>query len=336
MRKTALGTCGFFILALVAAGFAQNTCSDIKKAKTQTYGFHPATLTKAEREQKSKQMDAFWNLVQAGGQPALACVRQLIANESTDTYFLFDGASLLANLDKSGASDRSILDGVVRSDMKDVTPDGYIHLCLQLSKREIDIGPAANKYLHAGNVTVYLPQHGGYKLDRVNGAILVYGSMKPDLVDKYLIPELSSSDVEARDTAAIILSLNMTEASFQALTSLGTMGNFSKDVRESVSYIKTRHQVEVVKPPKYTRQEMLEKFARLPEMDENIDEAENKALDNSVYATLTTGDLDAVRDGRRRMITGVSNEAVEGYEEMSRILLNLINVVDAYPQYRTN
>jgi hypothetical protein len=327
--------CCLAVVFFAATAFAQDQCTAINQAKAKTYGFHPSTLSKQEREQKSKQMDQFWNLVQSGGQPALACIRQLVAKETTDTYFLFDGASLLANLDRSGQSDQAILDGIVRSDMKDVAPDGYIHLCLQLSKRNVDIGPAANKYLHAQDVTVYLPQHGAYKLDRIRGAILLYGSLSPELVDKYLTPELSSPDQEVRDTAAFVLSQNLTEESYKALTSFGGMETFSKESRESVTYITTRRQVEVTKPPKYTRQQMLDKLARLPEMDPNIDEAEDKALDNSIYATFTVADLNALREGRRKMITGVSNESVEGYEEMSRILLNLINVLDAYSQYRT-
>jgi hypothetical protein len=80
---------------------------------------------------------------------------------------------------------------------------------------------------------------------------------------------------------------------------------------------------------------MIEKLARLPEMDSDIDEADDRALDNSIYATFTSADLDALREGRRRMITGVSNESVEGCDEMSRILFNLINVLNVYVQYRT-
>lgn len=327
-----------FLLAAVlnVACFANSQCANINEAKARTYGFHPTALSNAQRSEKSKQMDRFWTLVQSSGPTGLECIRQLMAGESTDTYFLFDGASLLANLDKSGNSDKSIVDGIVRTDMKDVAPDGYIQLCLQLRTRNVDIGPAANKYLHAPNVTVYLPQHGAYKLDRTAGAILLYGSLKSDLVDRYLIPELSSPDSEVRDTAALVLSMNLTEESFKALTSLGAMEAFSKDARDAVTYIKARRAVQVTKPPKYTRQQMLRKLARLPEMDEGIDEAENKALDNSIYATFTADDLDAIREGRRSMIVGVSNESVEGYEEMSRVLFSLINVLDAYSQYRTH
>lgn len=328
--------CWFALLLCAATCYAQDRCAAINQAKTRTYGFHPPALTKAERQQKTTQMDEFWNLVKSSGRSGLECVRQLMARETTDTYFLFDGASLLTDLDKSGASDPAILDGLTRTDMKDVAPDGYVHLCLQLSKRTVDTGPAVKKYLHTQNVTVYLPQHGGYKLDRTAGAILLYGSLKPNLVDQYLIPELSSTDAEVRDTAALVLSLNLTERSFRALASLGDMETFSKAARESVDYIKTRRDVNASKPAKYTRQQMLEKLARLPEMDSNMDEAEDKALDNSIYATFTVADFDALREGRRKMITGVSNESVEGYEEMSRVLLNLINVVDAYSQYRTH
>jgi hypothetical protein len=322
------------LVLLVGACCAQDQCTALAQAKARTYGFHPSTLTKEQRPQKSKQMDEFWNLVEKSAQPGLACLREMIAKEKTDTFFLFDGASLLATLDNSGASDGAILDGLARTDMQDVTSDGYIELCLRLSRRNVDIGVAAGKYLQAQNVTVYLPQHGAYKLDRIRGAILLYGSSEPALVDKYLIPELSSPDQEVRSTAAIILSQNLTEDSLKALNSLAAIENFSKEAQDSVRFVIRRQPVDVSKPAKYTRKQMLDKLARLPEMDAEIDDAENNALDNSIYATLTPDDVGALREGRRRMIVGVSNESVEGYEEMSRILLNLINVLDLYPKYR--
>jgi hypothetical protein len=318
----------------VGACCAQDQCAALAQAKARTYGFHPSTLTKEERQRKSAQMDAFWNLAEKSGQSGLACLREMIAAEKTDTFFLFDGASLLASFDKSGASDTAILDGLVRTDMQDVASDGYIEGCLRLSQRKVDIGAAAAKYLHAPNVTVYLPQHGAYKLDRIRGATLLYGSSEPALVDKYLIPALSSPDEEVRSTAAIIVSQNLTEDSLRALHSLGGVEKFSKEAQDSVRFVTTRRAVEVSRPAKYTRQQMLNKLARLPEMDGEIDEAENQALDNSIYATLASDDVPALREGRRRMIVGVSNESVEGYEEMSRILLNLINVLDLYPKYR--
>jgi hypothetical protein len=63
-------------------------------------------------------------------------------------------------------------------------------------------------------------------------------------------------------------------------------------------------------------------------------EREDKALDNSVYATFTPADVETLRESRRKFITGVSNEAVEGYAEMSRVLLHLINKLHLYAEYR--
>ena len=90
----------------------------------------------------------------------------------------------------------------------------------------------------------------------------------------------------------------------------------------------------MTRPSKYTREEMLQKVARFPEIDPDINEAEDQALDNSVYATFTAADVGVLQEGRRRMIQGVSNESVEGYAEISRVLLNLINVLDLDKDYR--
>ena len=98
--------------------------------------------------------------------------------------------------------------------------------------------------------------------------------------------------------------------------------------------VKKYRTVRVTRPSKYTREQMLEKVGRFPEIDPDINQAEDEALDNSIYATFTKDDLSALQEGRRRMITGVSNESVDGYLEISRIMLNLINVLDLYKNFR--
>lgn len=279
-------------------------------------------------------MDVFWKLVKQKGPEGLGCVRKLIETDKNDQYFLFDAASLLTTFDKSGDSDRTILEALAGTDLQDVDPSAYIETALQLSHRNVDIGVAAEKYLHAQTVTTYLPAHGGYELNRVRGAILLYGSMAPSLVDKYLDAEIHSSEPEVRDTAAIILSMNMTEDSFKALASSTTVDGLSKPAKEQVMAVKKYRTVRVTRPSKYTREEMLEKVGRFPEIDPDINQAEDEALDNSIYATFTKADLSALQEGRRRMIEGVSNESVDGYLEISRILLNLINVLDLYKDWR--
>jgi hypothetical protein len=157
----------------------------------------------------------------------------------------------------------------------------------------------------------------------------------PALVDKYLDTEIQASEPEVRDTAAVILSLNMSEESFKTIASLGAMGGVSKAAQKQVMSVRKYWTVHVTRPSKYSREQMLEKVGRFPEIDPNIDEAEDEAPDNSVYATFTATDLSALAEGRRQMIEGGSSESVEGYPEISRILLNLINVPDLYKGCRT-
>jgi hypothetical protein len=100
-------------------------------------------------------MDDFWNLVKPKGPGGLSCVRELFETEKEDKYFLLDAASILTTFDKSGDSDKTVLDGLVGADLQDVDASSYIHVALQLSHRNADIGPAANKYLHAAHAATY-------------------------------------------------------------------------------------------------------------------------------------------------------------------------------------
>ena len=88
----------------------------------------------------------------------------------------------------------------------------------------------------------------------------------------------------------------------------------------------------VTRPPEHTRQQILDKVAKWPDLSNAP--GDSGALDNAFYATLTVDDLPTIREARRRLITGVSNESIEAYDEVSRMLMNLINVLDAYSEYR--
>ena len=320
--------------AKVAMAQASPKCATLTEAKRKTYGFRPATLAASERQAKMAAMDQFWTLAKSQGPEGLACVANLIADEKTDTWFLFDAASLLVTFDKSGKSDAAVVDALSRSDLADVEPPAFIQVALQVAQRGGDIGPAAHNYMNAAKVTADLPAHGGYRLDRTSGAILLYGRMPPDAVDKYLAIEVTSKNLETRDAAAIVWSLNMTESSFKGLAALGDMANFSAPTREHVRTVRRYVRVPVTRPAKYTREQMLQKIAQWPAFTDPP--SENQALDNACYATLTPADLSTVRDARRRLITGVSNEAIEGYNEASRVLMNVINAQDAYKEYRVH
>jgi hypothetical protein len=340
-RKVQLGMTLTLVLCAVRCLAQPATCADAAAAKSRTYGFHPSQLTAADRNRKSAEMDSFWNLVKGMGPDGVGCLRSLVEAEQTDKFFLFDGASLLASLDHSTGSNQAILKALGRTDLQDVQPDAFIGLALRLARQDVDISSAAHNYLYAPKVATYLPRHGGYKLERLQGAILLYGSMPPALVDQSLSQEVQGSNVDARNTAAIVWSMNLTEESFKGLAALGDMKTFSNEARQSVQYVLKAQTIPVTKPSKYSRPQVLAKIAKLPDLDPSEftggvadAEAEIRAFHNSIYATLTPADVVTLLEARRRSVRGVSDESVDDYSELSGVLLNLINILDLYPDYR--
>lgn len=337
MRKFILGSWLSFLFVNSIACFAQTTCKTIAEAEQKLYGFRPAKVSDSERKQKSAAMDSFWQLVLTSGPQGVACLRSLLEKQ-TDTFAVFDEASLLYSLDRSPESLNIVARAVAKTDLADVQPADYVRMGLDLAKEGQDTEPIARNYINAkSDVTTYLPEHGAYRLDRAAGAILLYGVLPTDKIDDALSAEIKSRNPDTRNAAVTVWSLNMTARSFKGLADLGEMKDFSEEARRQVHSTLIPFSVPV-STPKYTRAQMLAKIAKFPEMDMDPSEEferENKALDNSVYATFTPADVDTLRESRRKVIAGVSNESVEGYVEMSRVLLHLINKLGLYAEYCT-
>jgi hypothetical protein len=337
MRKLALSAVilvSFNQLAVPARG--QETCKTIAAAERAMYGFRPAKLTDAERKAKSAAMDSYWNLVKKAGPAGADCLRALLQKQ-TDGFAVFDEASLLYSLSKSAESRDVVAQAIAKTDLADVQPADYVRLALRLARDGADIEAIAHNYLTAtSDVTTYLAAHGGFKFDRAAGALLLYGVLPTEKIDDALSKEVNSGSAETRNAAALVWSMNMTERSFKGVAALGNMTEFSSETRHQVRSVLIPYEVPVT-PPKYTREQMLAKIAKFPDIDMDPSEdfeRENKALDNSVYATFTEADVATLRESRRKFITGVSNEAVESYSEMSRVLLHLINKLHMYSEFR--
>lgn len=337
MREFIFWSSLLLLFASPGACLAQTTCKAIAEAEQKLYGFRPAKLSDSERKQKAAAMDSFWQLVKRSGPQGVACLRPILEKQ-TDTFAVYDEASLLYSVDRSPESLSVVARAVSRTDLAEVQPADYVRMGLALARQGLDTEPIARNYLNAkSDVTAYLPEHGAYRLDRTAGAILLYGVLPTDKIDDELSAEVKSSNPDTRNAAAIVWSLNMTARSFKGLADLGEMKEFSEEARRQVHGTLVPFAVRV-STPKYTREQMLAKLAKFPEMDMDPSEdfeRENKALDNSVYATFTPTDVDTLRESRRKLITGVSNESVEGYGEMSRVLLHLINKLGLYAEFRT-
>src|ERR1700735_5628252 len=205
------------LLCLPILARAQSSgCEELKARQEKTYGFEPPQLSSDERQAKSREMDEFWKAAQSLGQTAVPCLQGMLESDKRDPFFLFDGSSLLLSIDASPESLTTISAAVASTDLKEVDSAGYIRLLLELSHRGVDIGPLAAKYMAYPLVDTSLPQHGGMKLTRIDGALLLYGSMDPVVAEKYLEPIARGTDSKARPAAAFALALGLTEAGFRA------------------------------------------------------------------------------------------------------------------------
>lgn len=132
----------------------------------------------------------------------MTCLRNLLVAEQSDGFFLFDGASQLYSIDKSDASVQVVVSSIERADPEQVDTLGYLQMLLNLSHAEVDVGPLANRYLRRKDVNAFVPQH-LMELNPDTGAAFIYGTMRPEDADRYLIEALQYPEIYARATAAL-------------------------------------------------------------------------------------------------------------------------------------
>ena len=318
----------------VALRAQDSACANLEASKSTTYGFHPKQLSQAQRAEKSAAMDRFWSLIKTQGAVGVGCLRGMLLTEKMDGFFVFDASSLLYSLDKSPSSLAAIQRGMSFANLDDIDILSYVRFLLQLSHDGVDIGPLADKYVAYPTVDAYVVQH-AMKLDRESGAVILYGSMPPALVDKYLVVDLTSKVSYVRVAAALVLALNGTETSLKALKSFSEVSAIpayaQQAFRNGIQFSKPT----IVSKPKFSRTEILAMLKQIPSYGESFPGvAGNQPFTDSAVATLQEGDLDAVREARRRSVAAVSDEALDEYLALSKIIQDLINKFDLYREYR--
>lgn len=340
------------IAALLSAAFtfvpgisrAQSSgCDALRSSQHATYGFEPTRLTQAERTAKSQLMDQFWDAATALGPDAIPCVQGMLAANKQDPFFLYDGSALLFRLDKSPASLSAISAALAGTDLKDIQTADYLAFLIKLAHLDVDIGPLAAKYMAYPSVVTYLPNHGTMKLDRVDAAMLLYGSMNPEVAEKYLEPIATGSDLNARPAAVFALALNFTEASFRALHAGIPLEGLSADNEEVVRGIMQYTQQSEVPHTPLSHDQVLRRLAAVIQGDfDHIDPANppyvagDDAFDASAGAQLTPADLPVLEAARRKSVRDVSDESLDEYVELSRTMLQVINRHDLYKKWRTH
>ncbi len=331
------------LCGISCASYAQTAgCDDLRSVQEHTYGFDPPRLSAEQREQKSREMEGFWHNAKSLGPAAVPCLREMLASDKQDPFFLYDASALLFSLDTSPGSLAAITSALAGTSLTEVDPAEYVGLLIGLSRKGVDIAPLAEKYMTYPKADSYVPQH-SMKLARVDGAILLYGSMKPDVAEKYLEPLATGKDSDARPAAIFALALNMTEASFRALHAGVELAGLPAVNEEVVLSIARYKALPAVPHTPLSRDQVLKRLDAVIRGDfEHIDPANppyvagDDAFEASAGAQLTPADVPVLAEARRVSIRGVSDESLDEYTSLSRTMLQVIDRYDLYKKWRTH
>jgi hypothetical protein len=327
--------CGVANLALAPTPAAATACADLEAAKKATYGFRPSQLTPEAKEAKLRELDAFWARVKARGPDGITCLQSMIAADTIDGYFAMNAAALLARLDCSPAGLAAVELGLSRTDLDEIDIAQYVRLVVGLGREGRDVEMLARRYLRHPNVDTRVAQHGGMLLDRDGGGVIMYGSLPPAVADRHLIAALKLPEPHARATAAKLLAVSLSAPALTALKTFPwkTLPARDQDVIEY--FVRRGVRREQAGAATKSRQEILAALARIPNYDDTFwGFAADKEMAASAVRRLKAGDLDALRDARRRSITGVSDEALAEYFAISRIMVGVVNRLDLYKDLR--
>ena len=338
------------LLLVAAAAPQQQGCAQLQALKKETYGFHPSKLNELQQAAKERQIDHFRKLAESQGARGARCLREMLKSESADSFFLFDGASLLLYLDDSRASLAVVSDAVGRSDLGELNTASYVEVALELAQHGVDTRPLAEKYMKYpdvdGYVDGYVAEH-SLPLDRAAGATFLYGSMPPERADEALVPLLNAKEADVRGTAALQLALNMTQESYRALAGLPGLDDLPDYAQKQVVAALAYHPPQGNVIPAYSREQVLARLRALPRTPEQMEAelkkenpvvgiANDEPLIRSAIATLNATDLETVREARRAALMSVSEESLDEYAAYTRVILGVINRLDLYKEYRVH
>lgn len=332
---------GCLWLATASAAHSQSTqCADLDRDRAHTYGFSPTKLSAAERKAKSDAMDNFWKNVESAGPTGIGCLQAMLRDNPSDTFFSFDGASLLMSLDRSKDSLQLIAKSLEHTDLAEVQPASYVRTLLVLSQSGIDVGVLADKYMRYPKVDDYIPEH-AMKLDRTDGAIILYGSMDPNIAEKDLERLANETVGVARSAALVALAMNATEPSFREFHNGISLDGLSPADLKGVNSILHYETPHPEAHPKLSRDAVLSKIRSIVKIDFNHpDDADppyvagDHDFETSARAVLTPDDLPLVYEARRKSVAGVSDETLDEYVSWTYTIVAIVNRNDMYKELR--
>jgi hypothetical protein len=306
---------------------AQKPCANFDKSVKATYDFRPARLADSERDNKSAAMDRFWEAVKANQDALLPCLKQSLEDPNADPWFRFDGSNLLVSLDPSASSKELQIKNYAATNLDDVDLRVWVGTLARLGAEGFDVSAPGERWLAYPKATYYLPEHGVVQVDKLLGAIFIFGSMDETLATPSLLKIAGLPEHPGRDQAISLLLMQATPEAIAGLKALN-QEKLSSGAKSTLREHLTHPILFKARPkPKTSREQFLRAFNDAVRGDwkyflQLVSEVPDGEKD--VVATLKPEDIPLVRKVRRAMIARANQHAAEYYVSFTQILMTMI------------
>ncbi|MFT7462666.1 MAG: hypothetical protein ACI9EF_001008 [Pseudohongiellaceae bacterium] len=305
---------------LVAATEPQD-CDTLRSMIMETYDFSPSELSGDEKGAAAAAMTEFWEYVEASPDENLECLRAALVDELATPWFLFDGSSLLVNLDPSQESKALQARLWCSVNLDDVSGQYWIETLARRGVEGFDVSVAGDRWLAYEDAGYFVARHGMFKVGSFEGAMFLFGSMDESHATPGLLRVVGERDHPGRSVAIALLAQQGTPESWRAL---GAIDVDSLPPSAGAALLKFRSG-----PPQMpagegdvelSREEIVgDLLAALGDETATPLHPSTSAAAwlRGAVATLQPEDIELVRRARRQRVTVSSDEAVYEYMKYS-------------------
>jgi hypothetical protein len=221
----------FHVLAVQGILLADES-QEFNRSLISVYSFQPHTLTADEITAKSKELDKFWDMVEADPPRYLLLLRQALADATNPSFFFYDGSKLLLSLSSEREDQEIALQAIPRGDLRDIQHRDYLTTVAQLAHLGHDTSGAAFKILEEPEFQVIVPQHA---LTIGQDFALIY--MLLPASEGYYVNKAADmlseiGEPTAQKSLLRLLWYTVTDAGDRAIETVVKNDDFQSDVRE--------------------------------------------------------------------------------------------------------
>jgi hypothetical protein len=301
-------------------------CAEFNALAAKTYTFKSLRDPGLDPTQIEKDVDQFWATVKAKKQQYLPCLRKAVEDPKSNPFFRYDGSNLLVEIDPSLASKSLQATVFMASDMDMMSARRWVTVLSYRGYDGIDISKAAERWVSDNNNHYTFAEDDNFRVGPYEGALFLYGSMEERMAVPSLIKVMNTPGKEGREAAMAILSTLGTQQAFDALKAVD-LKEFSPEAQANLKKILQRKPLLTLrKKPTRRRDDYLSVLQEVLKGKFGGYEAAVELQEHGeddLFSVMKLDDLPLLRKARRMMITSCSQDAIERYNSLTRVIVSM-------------